>query len=1147
MATILKRKHKARLLFLPTVAIALGVYAQQSSLNRDLLLDAAILFLAGAILLFFAHRGLPEDLSSKGRRLTVLIGLPIIFVAAIAFRLVDLPSLPEGIWFDEARNGLIAQRILDDPAFRPVFVSEGTTHFPAFYLYLMATSIKVFGVNIFSVRVVAAVVGSLTVLVMYLFGKELFNWRIGLIASALMAVDRWHFSASRLGMSGVLAGFFAALSVYFLLRGFRRRRLLDFVCAGLSVGLGLHSYLAFNLVPALLALWLLHRLLAERLEFLRAHYKGLVLATVVAGVIFLPIGIYAAQNPNEFTKRAETVWIFKDRPPDQHVSILRTNIEKHLLMFNHRGDKNGRHNLPEEPMLDPVTGALFALGFLASILLIRRHEHFLLVLWILIMTLPGVLSLDFEAPQSLRSIAVIPGVVMLAAWVLGSTWRGLEVVLGRGNEKLAALPILGLLALSGYWNYETYFVRAKSDFAVWTAHSVHETLIARQLKQLSPDVRLIVEDTFVDRPTTQFLAPEFATQEPFNLASSLPLGDQRDTAIFLDGTNVEGFDQLLDLYPNARYQLDSASFGGPVAIRSVFVTREQVAGIQGLTARYFRGREPGARPVITTRVSVLDLAWEQATPLPTPFFAEWQGTLVAPSYGRYELELVGPAGLTLDIDEEEVLSGGESGFLVLAAGAHPITLRGVIDRPTPVRLTWQPPGQTRQFLSHDALFLPQVKVRGLLGRYFQGPDWQGQPKLERIDPSLSIRFHLRPLAPPYSVEWVGKIDIPRAGHYLFGTHSIDRSWLYVDNQLVVDNGRATNQYTEGGIDLSSGLHDIRVRYTDETDHTYIKVFWVPPGQVREPIPSDRLYPVWGSYPARAGSTPIPTRPVPPESLPVAIKPSPLRALIAFGSPGTGDGELLDPRGVAVDDAGNVYVADTGNARIQKFDPAGRLLVAWGPEIDESARLREPTDLAIDNEGALFVLDSHSGWIRKFSPTGELTGTLAGPSVAMYKPRGMDIDSEGNLHIADTGMSRLLTISPGGQVTRTIERKGAAFDQFLEPVDVLIENGRSIFVTDAVNSRLSRLDLAWNHLLHWPLSQSFSLRGAHLALAADGTIWVTDPLNAAVVRYTIDGRPIERLGGDGQLVEPVGIATDRDGNVYVADAGQHRVIKFGAEP
>ena len=110
-------------------------------------------------------------------------------------------------------------------------------------------------------------------------------------------------------------------------------------------------------------------------------------------------------------------------------------------------------------MLDPVTGALFALGFLASILLIRRHKHFLLVLWVLVMTLPGVLSLDFEAPQSLRSIAVIPGVVMLAAWVLGSTWRGLELVLGRETRNSPRCPLLA------WWRYAAFGTTRHTSFA----------------------------------------------------------------------------------------------------------------------------------------------------------------------------------------------------------------------------------------------------------------------------------------------------------------------------------------------------------------------------------------------------------------------------------------------------------------------------------------------------------------------------------------------------------------------------------------------------------------------------------------------------------------------------------------------------------
>ena len=1144
---MLKRKEKAKLLFLPILAVVMGMYAQQASLKRNLLLDAGILFVAGALLLFFALRRLPDEPADNRGRLTVLVGLPIIFSVAVALRFVDTATLPEGVWFDEAQNGLIAQRILEEPNFRPAYVSEGSTHFPAFYLYLMATSIKLFGFNIFSVRIVAGIIGSLTILATYLLGKELFGWRVGLTASALMAIDRWHFSASRLGMSGVLAGFFAALGAYFLLRGLRRRSHFDFACAGISLGFGLHSYLAFNLVPVAIALWLLHRLVGGRLDFARAHYRGLILAAVVAGAMFLPIGIFAAQHPSDFTKRVGTVWIFKDKPAEQHVSILRTNIEKHLLMFNYRGDNNGRHNLPGEPMLDPLTGALFALGFLTSILLIRRHQHFLLILWVLIMILPGIFSLDFEAPQSWRSIGVVPGVGVLAAWVLGSTWRGLEMVLGRGNEKFAALPIVGLLALSGYWNYETYFVRGKNDFTIWSAHSIQETLIARQLEETSPDTRIIVEDTFLNRPTIKFMVPEFATQEPFDLASTLPLRDQRDTAIFLDGENVKGFNLLRELYPNAQSELRTASFGGPVVLRSVFIPEDQISSIQGLVARYYRGGQPSEEPAITSRVTALDFDWALGTPIPPPFYAEWRGTLVVPTYGRYELELIGPVGLTLSIDETEVLTGGQTRSKVLALGTHPIAIHGVVDQATPVRLTWQIPGQEKQVLGHGALYMPQVKVRGLLGRYYQGPGWQGPPKFERIDPSLNIRFHLRPLQPPYSVEWEGKVDIPRAGSYRFGTQSIDRSWLYIDNQLVVDNGQATNQYLEGGIELTEGLHDIRVRYTDETDHTFIKVFWVPPGRDREPIPSDRLFPEWGSYPVRAGPTETTSRPERLESSRTTLRPSPLSPILVFGSPGEGEGELLDPRGVAVDADGNVYVADTGNARIKKFNPTGDFVGSWGAEGGAEDQLREPTEIAIDNDGALVVLDSETGWIRRYSPTGELVDKLAGPSAGMYKPRGLDIDSEGNFHVADTGMSRVLVLSPGGQIIQIIEREGEASDQFREPVDVLVDQRGNIFIADAVNSRLSRLDYSWNHLMDWPLSEAFSLRGAHLAPAGDGTIWVTDPSSGAVVRYSIDGQPIERLGGSGQLVKPVGIAVDANGNVYVADAGQHRVIKFGVTP
>ena len=204
-----------------------------------------------------------------------------------------------------------------------------------------------------------------------------------------------------------------------------------------------------------------------------------------------------------------------------------------------------------------------------------------------------------------------------------------------------------------------------------------------------------MEDTFLNRPTTKFLAPGFATQEPFDLASTLPLRDPRNTAIFLDGDNVKGFNLLRELYPNAQSELRTASFGGPVALRSVFIPRDQISSIQGLVARYYRGGQPSEEPAITSRVTALDFDWALGTPIPPPFYAEWRGTLVVPTYGRYELELIGPAGLTLSIDETEVLTGGQTRSKVLALGTHPIAIHGVVDQATPVRLTWQTPGQAK--------------------------------------------------------------------------------------------------------------------------------------------------------------------------------------------------------------------------------------------------------------------------------------------------------------------------------------------------------------------------------------------------------------------------------------------------------------------
>src|SRR3954452_24226651 len=97
--------------------------------------------------------------------------------------------------------------------------------------------------------------------------------------------------------------------------------------------------------------------------------------------------------------------------------------------------------------------------------------------------------------------------------------------------------------------------------------------------------------------------------------------------------------------------------------------------------------------------------------------------------------------------------------------------------------------------------------------------------------------------------------------------------------------------------------------------------------------------------------------------------APIRSLGAWGSAGTAPGQFNVANGIAVDAAGRVYVADTGNNRIQKLSPSGRFLAKWGTAGKGNGEFTSPRGVAVDDAGNVYVADHDNNRVQKLSPTG----------------------------------------------------------------------------------------------------------------------------------------------------------------------------------
>jgi serine/threonine protein kinase len=355
-------------------------------------------------------------------------------------------------------------------------------------------------------------------------------------------------------------------------------------------------------------------------------------------------------------------------------------------------------------------------------------------------------------------------------------------------------------------------------------------------------------------------------------------------------------------------------------------------------------------------------------------------------------------------------------------------------------------------------------------------------------------------------------------------------------------------------------------------------------------------PVATSTPKPAPAQPPATAPVPvqqPASPPPDQQSTPVPAILTFaGKPGTKgyvDGPALQaefrlPNNVALDQAGNVYVADTANDDIRKITSAGVVSTIAGlfhnrGSADGSgtnARFWAPFGIALDPSGDIFVADTGNNTIRKISPTG-VVSTIAGlagqagtndgaGSLARFRnPWGVAVDDSGGVYVADMSNNTIRKITLTGRVYTYAGQAGISGNadgfgtgaRFNNPFGVAVDSAGNVYVSDTANNAIRKITVghvvttlaglpgyAGNTDGNGPDARFWGPQG--LTVDGAGNIYVADTGNNAireitpmgvVSTLTISTNKTLALNGPG------GVAVDRNGNVYVADSNNQCVRKI----
>lgn len=700
---------------------SLGILAAgQARFTQQLPEKGIPLFLAGMALAagsaLLLHRRADGEAPVAGPLLAwEKVFLLLAFLGAAALRFPALERFPPGGFFDELQNILVAESILKGRW--PVFVADAS-QMPALYFYPVAAAIGVFGKTLASVRGVSALCGAAAIPVFYLLARRFFRREAAAAAAIFFLGCRWHLNFSRIGFNGIVSPLMELLTLLALVKALETGRRLHWILFGAGVAVGLQTYYAFNLFPAVFAASIVA--FACRLGVrafpseARKIIPGLALSVATAVVVLLPLAIFAFKSPQVFFQRAGTVAIWNPAHGLKMPDALFLNIRTHLLMFNFHGDGNPRHNIPDAPLLTSIEGVLLAFGLGCALGRGFRWPRPVWLVWFAVMLLPGILTI--EAPQAYRTIGVIPVLFLLIA-------EGLQTIVGLASGRTRFSPaILGaLVALAlatSAWNAVLYFEIQVRERVCWRAFDGDHREIARFLAGAAPGHDVFIDPTFFDVPTFRVYLGDGFVSSRFRLSEHIPIqkattgtGEVRPALFVLDGSQVELIPVFRAAYPRASVRQHVDGWG-----RVMFVSIDVPAAdrlhpadnsTRGYLASFYANEEWKGEPALVRREPAIlfHYHWDQDA-LPDPFSADWAARLHVEHPGQYKFELVatGPALVLLDdktVIRQSVFESLEavSGTAALAAGEHVLVVRYLENSyGSVIRFLWSPPLSRRRAL-----------------------------------------------------------------------------------------------------------------------------------------------------------------------------------------------------------------------------------------------------------------------------------------------------------------------------------------------------------------------------------------------------------------------------------------------------------------
>jgi hypothetical protein len=477
----------------------------------------------------------------------------IISLIGFELRYWKLTEIPSHVDNDVALMGTFGLKLID--AGQHDWIGFSLSEHLLSYDQFMAWSMRLFGQNHYGLVMHSVVLGTLSLLLIFLLGRELGGRFVGFAAIGLLTISYTHIQFSRI-LFGNSSSLIAIFSIYAFFKGVRTRKSLWFAIAGVLIGWGLLLYDSARVIPLIMLSIMIWQWLWQRESF-KSMVKnwGMLLAGIILG--FGPMLAFAIRNFFSFSGRANVVTLWNpiiwqhelsSYDTTSPVQVLWQQIWRTFLTLHLTGDQSPHFMFPR-PMVEPLTALLFILGAGYGLSKIKNIKYFSLLSWIFFAFIfGGVLTAD--PPYWPHLNIALPAIALVAAIGGKSLADKITVIFGQTGYKVYAWVMVSVIIITGITNWKIYYDYVKNNAGP-------RIRIVRYLESLPPgySVYIISPDWSWNEYAFRFFNRGMNGQD---LTSEMLVSDPpivQEPAVFILFKNPNLVTNLREIYPDGEMEI----------------------------------------------------------------------------------------------------------------------------------------------------------------------------------------------------------------------------------------------------------------------------------------------------------------------------------------------------------------------------------------------------------------------------------------------------------------------------------------------------------------------------------------------------------------------------------------------------------------